>query len=66
MHFRSRPNPVSDATRREVRGKLDAPSKGLSRASYDDRDGRKGREKSQNITEARRQTRNQALLHFEA
>jgi hypothetical protein len=42
-HSNPRPHPASDAIRREVRGKQDIPSKGLSRESYDGMDGRKGR-----------------------
>jgi hypothetical protein len=43
MHSSSRPHPASDATRREVREKQDAPSKDLSKTSYDCMDGRNGR-----------------------
>jgi hypothetical protein len=43
MHSSSRLHPASDATRREVRGKQDAPSKGLRRESYDRMDGRRER-----------------------
>jgi hypothetical protein len=43
MHSSSRLHPASDATRREMKGKQDAPSKGLSRESYDSMDGRKGK-----------------------
>jgi hypothetical protein len=43
MDSSSRPHPASDAARREMRGKQDAPSKGPSRESYDHMDGRKGR-----------------------
>jgi hypothetical protein len=43
MRSSSRPQPASDATRCEGRGKQDVPSKGLSRASYDGMYGGKGR-----------------------
>jgi hypothetical protein len=43
MHSNSRTHPASDATRREMRGKQDALSKGLSRKSYDRMDDRRGK-----------------------
>jgi hypothetical protein len=43
MHSNSRPHPASDATRREMRGKQDTSSNGLSKESYDSMDGREGR-----------------------
>jgi hypothetical protein len=42
-HSRSRTQPASEAIRSEVRGKQDAPSKGLIRESYNSMNGRKGR-----------------------
>jgi hypothetical protein len=43
MHSSSRPRPAGDATKCELRGKQDTPSKRLNRESYDAMDGRKGK-----------------------